>query len=138
MRNAHGERGAAAIELAVLVPVLLAFLLLVVFGGRVVQAENDVRSAAHEAARAASLRGDPQAAEASARQTAAQNLEEGGVGCRRLSVEVDTAELHPGGHVAVTVSCVASFSDVSLLLVPGERTFAATAIEVVDTHRGGG
>jgi len=131
----RGEVGAASTELAVLTPLLIGFMLLAVYGGRVVQAEADVAHAAQEAARAASLAGDPDAAEMAAQQTAAANIVEGRVACRRLLVSADTDMFAPGGQVAVTVSCEASFADLVLLAVPGSRTFAATAVEVIDTYR---
>ena len=72
------ERGAVATEFAVVMAViLLSFFALAIYGGRVVQAENDVQ--AHEAARAASLEGTPAGAVAAAQQVAAANLERSGV-----------------------------------------------------------
>ncbi len=129
------EQGAVSTELAVLTPLLIGFMLLVLFAGRVAQAEADVAHAAHEAARAASLRGGPQAAVAAAQKMAAENIAEGGVACRRLDVTVDTGAFAAGGRVTVTVSCEASFADLTLLAVPGSRIFTATAIEVIDTYR---
>ena len=131
----QSEGGAASTELAVLTPLLIGFMLLAVYAGRVVQAEADVAHAAQEAARAASLTGDPRAAEVAAQQTAAANIDEGGVACRRLLVTTDIDTFTAGGQVAVTVSCEASFADLSLLAVPGTRSFAATAVEVIDTYR---
>ena len=129
------EQGAVSTELAVLTPLLIGFMLLVLFAGRVAQAEADVAHAAHEAARAASLVGAPKAAEAAAQETAAANIAEGGVACRRLDVTVDTGAFAAGGRVTVTVSCEASFADLALLAVPGSRIFTATAVEVIDTYR---
>ena len=129
------QHGALSTELAVLTPLLIGFMLLAVYAGRVVQAEADVAHAAHEAARAASLQGDAGSAQEAARETAAANIVEGGVACRRLEVTADTDAFTAGGQVAVTVSCVASFADLALLAVPGTRTFTATAVEVIDTYR---
>jgi Flp pilus assembly protein TadG len=129
------EAGAVSTELAVLTPLLIGFMLLVIFAGRVVQAEADVAHAAHEAARAASLRGEPQAAVAAAQETAAVNVVQGAVACRRLEVAVDTTSFAAGGQVTVTVSCEATFADLALLAVPGSRIFTASATEVIDVHR---
>ena len=63
------------------------------------------------------------------------NIAEGAVECRHLDVSVDTSDFVAGGQVAVTVVCEASFADIAMLAVPGSRTFEATAIEVIDTHR---
>ena len=129
------QRGAVSTELAVLTPVLIGFMLLVVFAGRVAQAEGDVANAAHEAARAASLVATPQAALEAGTNTATANIAEGAVACRNLDVSVDTSDFAAGGQVAVTVTCQAAFADIAMLAVPGSRTFAATAVEVIDTYR---
>ena len=131
----HGETGAVSTELAVLTPVLIGFMLFAVYAGRVTQAEGDVANAAQEAARAASLTGNPTDAETAAGETAAANIAHGGVACRRLEVTVDTTDFNAGGRVAVTVDCEASFADIALLAVPGSRTFTSTAVEVIDTYR---
>ena len=129
------EAGAMSTELAVITPVLIGVMLLVLVAGRVAQVEGDVAHAAHEAARAASLRGDVQAAVRAAEEMAGANIAERAVACRRLDVAVDTSAFAAGGQVAVTVSCKASFADLALLAVPGSRVFAATAVEVIDTYR---
>lgn len=138
MTRLKGQRGAVSTELAVLAPLLIGFMLLVVFAGRVAQAEGDVANAAHEAARAASLVGTPQAATEAATETAAGNIAEGAVACRRLEVSVDTTDFAAGGQVAVTVTCEAAFGDIAMLAVPGSRTFTGTAVEVIDTFRADG
>jgi len=131
----HAQRGAVSTELAVLAPLLIGFMLLVVFAGRVAQTEGDVAHAAHEAARAASLVASPAAAVEAGEETAAANIANGAVGCRHLDVSVDTVDFGAGGQVVVTVTCEASFADIAMLAVPGSRTFAATAVEVIDTYR---
>lgn len=136
-RRCRDQRGSVAVEMAVLAPALVVLLLLVVFAGRVAQADGDVRRAASAAARAASLRQDPGDAEAAGRQTASANLVASGVGCARLDTDVDTTQFFAGGTVAVTVHCTASMAEVSLLGVPGRRTFSARSIEVIDQYRGG-
>ena len=135
--TAAPERGSVAVEVAVIAPGLVALLLLVVFAGRVAQADGEVRRAASAAARAASLRQDPSGAEEAGRETAAANLRAGGVACGSLDTAVDTSRFAAGGTVAVTVRCTASMADVSLLGVPGSRTFTARSVEVIDRYRGG-
>ena len=92
MTALHDQRGAVSTELAVLTPLLIGFMLLVVFAGRTAQAEGDVAHAAHEAARAASLVGSPTAAAESGEETAAANIATGAVACRHLEVFVDTTD----------------------------------------------
>jgi Flp pilus assembly protein TadG len=130
-----GERGAVSTELAVLTPVLIGLMLFVVYGGRVVEAEADVFHAAYEAARAATLTDTPSAAHAAAVETALANIAAGTVACRSLDVAVDTTAFNPGGHVTVALTCQSTFSDLSLLAVPGTRAFTASATSVIDVHR---
>ena len=135
MRRLEEQRGAVSTELAVLAPLLIGFMLFVVFAGRVAQAEGDVANAAHEAARSASLVGAPRAAVEAATDTAEANIAEGAVACRHLEVIVDTTDFEAGGQVTVTVSCEAAFGDIAMLSVPGSRTFVATSVEVIDNFR---
>jgi Flp pilus assembly protein TadG len=137
MTRTHNERGSVAVELAVLAPALVALMLLVVYAGRVAHADGQVQRATSEAARAASLRQSPEAAAASAKSVAASNLEASSFICHDLDTEVDTTRFVPGGAVTVTVRCVASMREVTLLGVPGERTFVASSTEVIDRYRGG-
>lgn len=134
----QGEGGSVAVEMAVLAPGLVALLLLVVFAGRVSQADGDVRRAASVAARAASLRQHPGDAEQAARAAAAANLATAGPSCASVDTEVDTSRFAAAGTVAVTVRCTASMADVSLLGVPGHRTFTARSVQVIDRYRGVG
>lgn len=137
-RRCRGEVGAVSTELAVLTPVFIAMMLLAVFAGRVAQGEADVVNAAHEAARAATFHNTAAGATAAAEAAAAANVDASSVRCGRLDVAVDTGSLQPGGRVAVTVTCHTSFADLSLLAVPGQRTFTASVVEVVDTYRAPG
>jgi Flp pilus assembly protein TadG len=132
------ERGSVAVEVAVIAPALLFLMLLVVYAGKVAEADGNVERAASDAARAASLRQHPSDASTDAQATAAANLAAAGVPCLTLTTTVDTDEFRPGGTVTVTVRCEASMADVILLGVPGRRTFTATAVEVIDRYRSDG
>jgi Flp pilus assembly protein TadG len=135
-RRCTGDRGSVAVEVAVVAPAFVFFMLLVVFAGRVSEAEGQIDRAASEAARSASLRQHPSAATADAEAVARANLDVAGVRCQTLDVEVDTINFRPGGRVAVTVACNASMADVTLLGVPGTRDFRSRAVEVIDRYRG--
>lgn len=134
---ATDERGSIAVEVAIITPAFIFLMLLVVFAGKVAEANGNVERAASEAARAASLRQHPGDATADAQVAAEQNLMQAGVPCIALDTTVDTTDFRAGGTVTVTVTCKASMADVTLLGVPGTRTFTARVVEVVDTYRGG-
>ncbi len=129
------EAGSVAVETAIIAPALVALLLLVVFAGRVSQAEAQVRRAASAGARSASLEYFEEAAASAATDRVAANLEEHGVVCAELTTDVDTSQLAPGGRIAVTVRCVADMADIALLGVPGKRTFTAKSVQVIDRYR---
>ncbi len=132
----RSERGSVSVEVAVIAPAFVFLMLLVVFAGKVSEADGNVERAAAEGARAASLRQHPGNAATDARSTVEANLATAGVSCSTLEAIVDTSDFEPGGTVTVTVECTASMADVTLLGVPGTRTFTATATEVIDTYRG--
>jgi len=132
----RSERGSVSVEVAVIAPAFVFLMLLVVFAGKVSEADGNVERAAAEGARAASLRQHPGNAATDARSTVEANLATAGVSCSTLEAIVDTSDFEPGGTVTVTVECTASRADVTLLGVPGTRTFTATATEVIDTYRG--
>ena len=131
------ERGTVAVEVAVLAPALVTLLLLVVYAGRVTHANGEVQRAATQAARAATLRQTAAAATSAARATATSGLRDAGFVCSDLTTVVDTSRFTAGGTVAVTVRCTADMRDVTLLGVPGRRTFTATSTQVIDRYRGG-
>lgn len=133
-----GERGSSSVELAVLAPALVALLLLVVAAGRVTTADARVRDAAADAARAASLRSTGPAATAAAEAALADAVTAGEVPCRQATAAVDEQAFRAGGHVRVDVSCVVDLRGLVMIGVPGERTFQASAVEVVDRYRGVG
>lgn len=133
--RAQRERGSVAVEVAVIAPALIFLLLLVIYAGKVAEADGNIERAAANAARAASLRQHPRDATTDAQNTAAANLTAAGVPCLEVTTAVDTDDLVPGGTVTVTVRCDASMADVTLLGVPGHRAFTATAVEVIDTYR---
>ena len=135
--ESESESGLITTELAVIMfPFIVGCVALVTFAGRLAQAEGNVQSAAQEAARAATLTGNPDAAETTARQVALSNLAAARMACADgAEVMVDISNFVPGGYVAVTVTCNARFSDVSWLAVPGSRAFTSTATEVIDVYR---
>lgn len=129
--------GSVATELILLTPVLLVLLGFVVFAGRLGGVQQRVLSAADEGARAASLRGDPDAGRSAAVAAVEANLVDAGVECADLMVEVDTDDFRRGGHVTVTVRCAVGLGDVVFAGLPGSREYEASATEVIDLWRGG-
>jgi Flp pilus assembly protein TadG len=129
------DDGLAALELAILTPLIIAMLLLVVGLGRVSHGRQLVDQAAAAAARAAALTNAPGPATTSAQQAAQDTLSQAGVSCRQLHVQVNTSVFRPGGYVDVTVRCTASLSGLALVGLPGSMTLTASSRSVLETHR---
>ncbi len=133
------DRGAVAVEMALLAPLVLMMIGLFAFGYRLWAARAAVESAAGAAARAASLASSPWSGEIVARDVARANLATLGVDCRSAQVSPDTGVLsQPAGQagiVRVTVSCVVSMRDLVLPGAPGTITVTRSASEPIDTFR---
>ena len=134
MRTATKDSaGSASVELALLAPVLMILVLLIVVAGRSGEALQQVKHAADQGARAASV------AEQSRRTTrgssaAVDDLQKNGVSCVLPRVDVQSIVHNNFRSVAVTVSCTVNHSGLSLLRL-GSRTVTARSIEVLDVYR---
>ncbi len=134
------EHGAAALEFAMVVPVIVLLFGLVVGGARIWLARGAVEQAAAAAARGASQARTPAEAEVVAGQLAQAQAGPSGLRCGRWMVEVDASVLAsaPGrpGTVEASVTCAVALSDVLVPGWPGSVEVRATASAVVDTYRG--
>ena len=130
------ETGAATTELVLLTPALITVLLFVIALGRVTSARQDVDAAARDAARAAANTRSAQAAERAGDDAARAALVEGGVECRTLAVDVDTAGFRAGGTVRASVSCTVEFGDLAGVALPLSRTITSTFAAPIDRYRG--
>ena len=139
-RNAaEDQRGAAAVELTLLVPALLLVLGLLVAGGRLWFARTTVNEAAQSAARAASLARSADAATTAGRDAGSQSLATAGLRCSSISVSISTAAFAvPVGTpstVTSTILCMVDFSDVFLPGWPGSIELAGRGSAALDTYR---
>ena len=134
-RVPRDERGAAAIELVLMAPVLLVVLLLVVGLGRMADARQQIESVAADSARAASLERNTALSADAAMEAAQRSLGDAGLSCTGLDVNVDISDYQPGGQVHVTVSCTAQLRDVALSGLPGSKVFTASSTVPVETFR---
>ena len=137
----RNERGSAAVEMALLAPMLGALVLVVIFGGRLALARQTVQAAAADTARAASIERTASEAERSATRVAHATLTNQGVTCAASSVEVDTRGFtRPPGTPAtttVTIRCDLATADLSLPL-SGTIPVTATSSSELDVYRGRG
>jgi len=133
----RGEKGTAGVtEIVLLAPLFVLVAMFIVEVGRLQGAHTEVAYAAREAARAAAQL-SPRSAPAAANQVAAATLASEGVSCAPLNVAVDSASIVPAGTAKVTVDCTTGLGDLGLLHLPLSVHVHASAVEVVDTIRGG-
>ncbi len=131
----HQSRGSAAVELAVLAPLLMLFIVFIVMLGRLAAAKSEVVAAARSGAQAAVLWGTPGQATWAADASIALELGQHHVRCRSANVRVDTSDLRPGGAVRVSVSCTISMAQLAMPGMPGSKTVAASVVAPVGMYR---
>jgi Flp pilus assembly protein TadG len=137
------DRGAAAIEAAIIAPAVLGLLCLAICAMRVGVAKQSVDAAAHDAARAASIARNQSAAISAADTAATQSLANQGITCRNDSpLKVNASQfgrmVGRPAVVRVTITCVVNLSDVSIPGTPGSVTLTASYISPIDSYRSRG
>jgi len=133
------ERGAVAVELALLVPALVLVLGLLVAGGRLWFARTAVGAAAQSTARAGSLARTPAAAVADGSAAGRASLATAGLQCTEPTVSVETVAFTvPVGAPATVrsrVQCTVRFGDVLLPGLPGSIELTGEGAAALDTYR---
>lgn len=115
-----------AVEVVLLTPVLLAFVMLVVAGGRYVAAQGKADSVARDAARAYSLHYGQRPNQA-ATQVIAESFK-AGRGC--------THSITPlGDAVRVHLTCEVSYAGLGLIGLPGSVTVDGQSVSPIDIYR---
>lgn len=130
-----GDRGSAAVEMVLLTPVLVVLLLFVVHVGRSGEGLSELRHAADQGARAASLVSRSRM-NAAAELAVRRDLELSGSSCERPSVTVRYQVSTLSSSVRVDVRCWVS--NVGLAMIGARPTqLSASSTEVIDRYRGG-
>jgi Flp pilus assembly protein TadG len=138
--RAHPERGAAAaVETAIILPLVLLIMLAVAAAGRVSNARDATEQAARAASRIASSERSPATATVAATGAAAEELRRQGLSCMSIDVAVNgqglSAPLGQDAAVTATVTCRVSLSELAFPGVPGDQTVTATFTSPVDPNR---
>ncbi len=132
----RNERGTAAVELALLAPVLVVLVSVVVAAGRLVETKSALLSVAREAARAASEAPDPAGARDAALATANDVAAGLGLDPARLRVTQDPGAFGRGDPYEVSVSYTVRLADLpGLGLLPGSFVLEADHTELVDRFK---
>lgn len=131
------ERGSQSLEAAIVIPAMILFIGLLIFGARVVQAKQAVTAAAQAGARAASIERSPSLGRASAQEVAAANLTNTRTPCTP-TVDVRgnwNAPIGQASTISATVTCRISMSDLLLPGAPGLITVQETRDSPLDRYR---
>lgn len=136
-----GDRGAATVEFAIMVPALLLVAGLMLFAGRLATTQIAVRQWADSAARTASLARDASSARSQAQTVLEGDAGASGVRCRptwnlRLDVSAFAAPLGQEGAVRASVTCRVPVADLLLPGVPGEIPIQGDSFSTLDRFRG--
>lgn len=120
-----------AVEIVILAPLLMLFVLLIVMFGRYVAVRGDIDAAARDAARAASLQVTHAEGLASARVVVRESLDSQ-TDCSRIAM---SDEWGPGETVTVRLTCRVSYEGLGLLGVPGSTQIEAESRVPLDPYR---
>ncbi|MEL4356531.1 MULTISPECIES: TadE/TadG family type IV pilus assembly protein [unclassified Luteococcus] len=133
------ERGAVAVEVVLIVPLLMLVLGTIVAGWRLWSARTQVTDAASSAARAATVERSGSVARGRAEAVARANLDSLDLPCRGAAVEVDVADFArpPGerGEVRVDIACTVSLADLLTPGLPGQWEVRGEGRHTMDTFR---
>lgn len=135
LRSANGDHGSAAVEMVLLTPLLVVLVLFVVHAGRSAEGMSELRHAADQGARAASLVARARMGTA-AGEAVRRDLAASGSSCERPSVTVRVQVLTYGGAVRVDVRCWVSNIGLGLLGT-SQKLLSTNSTEVIDRYRGG-
>jgi Flp pilus assembly protein TadG len=130
----HGDDGFQALEMAIIFPIVVLFLLLAVIATRLSSANNEVLGGARAAARAASLSGSDEAA-ARAQRAAELTLQGSSLHCvGGPAVDITYVRIGTQRAVQADVRCAVELGDLGF---GANKTVSARAEEIVDSLASG-
>ncbi|MGL4831527.1 MAG: TadE/TadG family type IV pilus assembly protein [Propionibacteriaceae bacterium] len=131
------DRGAAALEAVLLIPLFVLVAMLAVLGGRLAWARSGIESTAQDAARAVAMERGPAEGQRRGLRLAQAGLAD--LPCRDPRIDVDAVALAraagSAGEVSVNITCTVSLHDLVLPGVPGQIAVTSRGTAVIDTYR---
>lgn len=132
MRTLRRDNGAAALEFALLLPVLLIILSVILMAGRLWLVRSEILAVARQGAREAVLQPDAAAAASTATSAADTAAGDYRMDVSRLSVDPQ-GPYAPGAFYKVVVTYNVSLGDIpDFGFLPGSVTLSATGLESID------
>lgn len=131
-RDGGREAGMSTLEVVLLAPLVIGFVMFLVCFGVLVNAHGTVQGAARDAARAGSLQRDETAANRAALAAARADL---GTTCNAYNVApVAPTDFVAGGLYTIKVTCVVSLTGLDWFNL-GNQTITSTSAAPLDTFR---
>lgn len=128
-RRWGNDRGSMSVEVVLMTPLLVAFMLLVVAFGRAVAIRGEVEATTRDAVRAASLERDESAAAGAAGAIVDDMLADRD--CNGMTLDWAGA----GEVITLTVSCEVPYHDLGLIGLGGTMTVTAESAATLDLYR---
>ncbi len=128
------SRGSLTVELVVLTPVIVVFLLVALAFGRYALAKEQLVGGARAAADAVAVAGSALQAQ-QAGSAAAMPVLQSDHTCTNPTVSVASSSFVAGGQVRVSVSCQVALSDLLIPGFPGTVTVQADQVATIDPYR---
>jgi Flp pilus assembly protein TadG len=134
-RIKRDEGGTAAVEAAVLIPVLILFGIVAIGFGRYEVFRAELIGDARAGAEAASVMQSPQQAQVAAEAAASVDEPQPGWLCGRSQVVTDTRGFAPGGTVSVSVLCSVDLANLGIPGLAGIESVAVAQGAPIDEYR---
>jgi Flp pilus assembly protein TadG len=125
-----GDRGSMAVELVIMTPILVMFMLLVVAFGRYVWIRGQIEAAARDAVRAAAFERSAGDAETAADDMAQAQLEN-----RTCSQAALSGAFVAGGTIRYTLTCHVSYAELGLIGLPAGDDVTVSSDAPLDQFR---
>lgn len=127
----RGDAGSMAVEVVLITPVLVVFMLMVVAFGRLVWVQGQVEAASRDAARAASLERDLDSATGAALLVVDDLRDRADCG----TPVFPGTDFQAGGEITVRLTCEVSYSQLGLLGIGASTTVTAESSAPLDENR---
>ncbi|WP_242614290.1 TadE/TadG family type IV pilus assembly protein [Actinomadura roseirufa] len=134
LRRAARDRGSMSLEMVLVTPLFVGFLLFLAGAGRMVDAQSQVDGAARDAVRAASIARSAPSAQYLADQAAKAGLKGHDWCSGGPVVKTEVGEWRPGGRVEVNIVCDVDLGDLSFIGLPGSKRLRGHAVAPIDTY----
>lgn len=135
-RRLRRERGALALELAILAPVLLVLFMFLLACGRYFQTSSLLESAARDGARAASQSRSLSEAQVRVDDAVTSTMSQAVKSCQESASGSITTAFTPGTPLSVEVTCTINYRDLGLLGLGGDTTITKRFTSSLDPYRG--